>query len=134
MEKALRGWTLSLGSEEVVSLTGFRSPGVLHIGDKPIHVCLKNSWDRYKGWRSLDSTPEEYSGAVLPLGKRLAGWKEVFTRSCLATLPSLSQANIQAPLNPCLRLALELGWAGPGKRPCHRGDLGAQGEAQVGQQ
>ena len=73
MEKALHRWTFSLGSEKVVSPTGCPSPGVLHIGDKPSHVCLKNSWDRYKGWRSLDSTHEEYSGAVLPLGKGLAG-------------------------------------------------------------
>ena len=101
------------------------SPGVLHTGDKPSHVCLKNSWDRCKGWRSLDSTHEEYAGAVLPLGKGLAGWKGVFTRSCLATLPSLSQANIQAPLNPCHSLALELGWTGPGKRLCQGAQRGS---------
>ena len=97
------------------------------------HLSEDNLKDWFLSW--LTANADRYGGLDIRLQgmqkQGHLGWeiknrgKGVFTRSCLATLPSLSQANIQAPLNPCHSLALELGWTGPGKRLCQGAQRGS---------
>ena len=54
-----------MATEQVEPQTGCPSPRVLYGEDKPLG-WLENHGDRIKGWRCLDSTCEECSGAHLP--------------------------------------------------------------------
>lgn len=106
-------WTLILG----VSGSSYRL-GIPVLGsyaeETSPHGCLENPWDRYKGWRSLDSTCQESAGASFPPERAERGLPYQLP-PCPAPKSKLSEH--PGLLTPRPSLSLDLGQPGPGKRP-----------------